>query len=101
LTKKFEEIHRGTVVEAINHFRKNAPRGEFTIVIGQAPSDAKEQAPYSPDDIDSALRAALNRGFSSKDAVEFVATSLAAPRNLVYKSLLEIRRAIHPDSKLK
>ena len=34
LTKKFEEIFRGTAAEALAHFEQHAPRGEFTLVIG-------------------------------------------------------------------
>ena len=33
LTKKFEEVLRGTVTEAIQKFQETSPRGEFTIVI--------------------------------------------------------------------
>ena len=33
LTKKFEEVFRGTVTEAIERFQGTSPRGEFTIVI--------------------------------------------------------------------
>ena len=33
LTKKFEEVFRGTVTEAIEKFRGTPPRGEFTIII--------------------------------------------------------------------
>ena len=33
LTKKFEEVFRGTVTEAIQKFQATPPRGEFTIVI--------------------------------------------------------------------
>ena len=33
LTKKFEEVYRGTVTEAIEKFQETSPRGEFTIVI--------------------------------------------------------------------
>ena len=36
LTKKFEEIFRGTVAEAIEKLQETGPRGEFTIVIGGA-----------------------------------------------------------------
>jgi 16S rRNA (cytidine1402-2'-O)-methyltransferase len=34
LTKKFEEIFRGTAADALAHFQRQAPRGEFTLVIG-------------------------------------------------------------------
>ena len=33
LTKKFEEVFRGTAAEALTHFQQHAPRGEFTLVI--------------------------------------------------------------------
>jgi 16S rRNA (cytidine1402-2'-O)-methyltransferase len=33
LTKKFEEVFRGKVTEAIEKFQETSPRGEFTIVI--------------------------------------------------------------------
>ena len=38
LTKKFEEIFRGKVTEAIEKFQEASPRGEFTIVIAGYPS---------------------------------------------------------------
>jgi 16S rRNA (cytidine1402-2'-O)-methyltransferase len=37
LTKKFEEVFRGTAAEALTHFETQAPRGEFTLVIGGRP----------------------------------------------------------------
>ena len=35
LTKKFEEIFRGNVSEALEKFRETEPRGEFTILIAR------------------------------------------------------------------
>ena len=34
LTKRFEEVLRGTAAAALDHFSQHAPRGEFTFVIG-------------------------------------------------------------------
>jgi 16S rRNA (cytidine1402-2'-O)-methyltransferase len=34
LTKKFEEIVRGSAREVLEHFKAHAPRGEFTLVVG-------------------------------------------------------------------
>jgi len=34
MTKMFEEIFRGPLSEAIKHFDKGTPRGEFTVVLG-------------------------------------------------------------------
>ncbi len=33
LTKKFEELFRGTVTDALEYFQQHAPRGEFVILI--------------------------------------------------------------------
>ena len=33
LTKKFEEIYRGSISQAIIYFKENEPRGEFVVVI--------------------------------------------------------------------
>lgn len=33
ITKKFEEVFRGSTIEALKHFNKNKPRGEFVIII--------------------------------------------------------------------
>jgi 16S rRNA (cytidine1402-2'-O)-methyltransferase len=38
LTKRFEEVVRGTSAEALEHFRQHPPRGEFTLVVGAAGS---------------------------------------------------------------
>jgi len=34
LTKRYEQIVRGTLAEALQHFESRAPRGEFTLVVG-------------------------------------------------------------------
>lgn len=36
MTKKFEEFWRGSVKEALAHFEKERPRGEFTVVLSSA-----------------------------------------------------------------
>ena len=41
LTKKFEEVFRGTVAEAIEKLGETPPRGEFTIVIAGSPLSKK------------------------------------------------------------
>ena len=36
LTKKFEQVKRGTISEMLEFFKTEAPRGEYTVVIGGA-----------------------------------------------------------------
>ncbi len=51
LTKKFEEIVRGSAAEVLERFQRRAPRGELTLVIGPA-GDARtdHDADRSPDE---------------------------------------------------
>jgi 16S rRNA (cytidine1402-2'-O)-methyltransferase len=42
LTKKFEELRRGSAAELLAHFQSHEPRGEFCIVL--APPDEKLRA---------------------------------------------------------
>jgi 16S rRNA (cytidine1402-2'-O)-methyltransferase len=42
LTKKFEEVARGTLAEVLERFERQAPRGEITLVIGP-PSSRRHQ----------------------------------------------------------
>ena len=45
LTKKFEEVFRGTVTEAIQKLQATPPRGEFTIVIAGLPLQGWNSTP--------------------------------------------------------
>lgn len=43
ITKKFEETVRGTVSEALDHFREHEPKGEFVIVVAGYDAKARER----------------------------------------------------------
>ncbi|MDO8690730.1 MAG: 16S rRNA (cytidine(1402)-2'-O)-methyltransferase [Dehalococcoidia bacterium] len=83
LTKVYEEIYRGTIDEAIQHFCE--PRGEFTLVVEghlEAPALASEN------DIQGALERAMTEGLSSKDAIARVIKETGWSKRNVYRVLL-------------
>lgn len=86
LTKRFEEVRRGTLADLAAQYAQEAPRGEVCLVIGPAPEDAPDAA-----DLDSQLRAAL-AGQSLRDAAATVALATGLPRKQVYARALEISR---------
>jgi len=86
LTKRFEEVRRGTLAELAAHYAAEAPRGEITLVVGPAPEEASD-----PDALDARLREAL-AGQSVKDAAALVAGALGLPRKVVYARALELAR---------
>lgn len=82
LTKRFEEVRRGTLDELAASVRSAPPKGEIVLVI-----DRDRSAPDTAD-MASMLDAALER-MSVKDAAAHVAAALSLPRREVYQAALE------------
>jgi 16S rRNA (cytidine1402-2'-O)-methyltransferase len=84
LTKRFEEVVRGTLEELAARFGE-PPRGEVTLVLG--PAEVRRGA-----DLDSAARAAVadlvDAGASRRSAAEVVARLTGASRNALYRESL-------------
>jgi len=85
LTKRFEEVRRGTLPDLAAHYATAAARGEITLVVGPAADGADEE------DLDGQLRRAM-QGSSLKDAAAMVAGATGLPRKTVYARALEISR---------
>jgi 16S rRNA (cytidine1402-2'-O)-methyltransferase len=86
LTKIHEEVWRGTLGEAVDHYGTNEPQGEFVLVMQGAP----DSPPPTADDIDRLLIAELAGGASSKDAATAVAHILGVPKKSAYNRAVEI-----------
>ncbi|MEA2901474.1 MAG: rRNA (cytidine1402-2-O)-methyltransferase [Actinomycetota bacterium] len=86
LTKKFEDVWRGTLAEAVGHLAETEPLGEFVLVIDGAP----DREPATEADVDDALRVRLASGMPKRDAVAEVAAELAVPKRQVYDAALKL-----------
>lgn len=89
LTKKFEEIQRGTLKTILDHFSKTPPKGEIIVLLG--PPISSEDNSHDTEDLDSSLIKALET-MSIKDAALMVSTALHLPKKIVYKRALELQR---------
>ena len=88
LTKKFEEVFRGTLSDALDHFAE--PRGEFTLVIeGASASAHAEPVEVSLDAARRDLLARRRAGQPAKRAVPEVAGLYGLPRRQAYRLWLE------------
>jgi len=87
LTKRFEEVRRGSLAELAAHYAAAPPRGEVVLVIGPAPEDQAGEA-----ELDQRLHDALAAGMSVRDAAAAVAAATGLPRKQVYARALEIGR---------
>ena len=61
LTKRFEELWRGTLAEALDRYHIEAPKGEFTLVIQGAP---QADLPLSDESLRTELERLLHQGLS-------------------------------------
>ncbi|MEE8370102.1 MAG: 16S rRNA (cytidine(1402)-2'-O)-methyltransferase [Dehalococcoidia bacterium] len=84
LTKKFEELFRGRISEALAHFLE--PRGEFTLVVEGAPPAV---ATASEETVREELVRLKAQGLSPRQAVSEVARSTSLPRREVYRLWVE------------
>ena len=86
LTKRFEEVRRGTLSDlATLYAGAPAPRGEIAVVVGPPVAPA----PVDAEDLDARLRAALAHA-SLRDAAAAVATASGLPKRRVYARALEL-----------
>lgn len=86
LTKKFEEIRRGTLGELRDSYAGSTVKGEVVLLI-----DRGDLPTVSEDDIETALKTALET-MSMRDAVDAVATAHATPRRQVYQMALGLEK---------
>lgn len=87
LTKKFEEVRRGTLAELAAHYAAaGSPKGEVTLVIG--PPDAAARSEQAAD-LDAMLLKALAHS-SVREASAAVAAALGWRKREVYARALEL-----------
>ena len=89
LTKLFEEVRRGRLVELAEHYAQaGAPKGEIVVVV--APPAAEEAA--SAETVEEMLAGAL-RTMSVRDAAETVAAATGRPKREVYAKALALNQS--------
>ncbi len=85
LTKAFEEVFRGSISEALAHFRE--PRGEFTLVVAGA--SPPQEGVVGQEVLRRELARLRAQGLRAKEAVAQVAATYGVPRRLAYRLWLE------------
>lgn len=85
LTKKFEEVRRGTVSNVLAAMASKEPKGEFVVLIEGA--KAKELTDISDDEILSTLT-----HMSSKDASEHLAKEYGVSKKELYTRIIELKK---------
>ncbi|MEA3423191.1 MAG: 16S rRNA (cytidine(1402)-2'-O)-methyltransferase [Bacillota bacterium] len=88
LTKKFEEVLRGTVDEIIEILQSRSIKGEFVIVIeGNTEEEIKEEFKLT---IKEDLVKRISEGISKKNAIKEIAIERGIPKKEVYQEAIYI-----------
>lgn len=86
LTKRFEEVRRGTLRDLAAELSGQSVKGEIVVLVDRA-----RGRQFGPEDVDAALRDRLGR-MSVKDAAAEVAEALGLPRREVYQAALALEK---------
>ena len=86
ISKKFEEIYRGTINEVLNELVD--PKGEFVIVV----EENKEIESYDNLDIVEHVKELINSGIEEKEAIKKVAKLHNLKKNEVYMKFIEVKK---------
>ncbi|MDU9002869.1 16S rRNA (cytidine(1402)-2'-O)-methyltransferase [Sedimentitalea todarodis] len=86
LTKKFEEVRRGTLGELAAQLQADRVKGEIVLVVDRAGSEAVNESEVEED-----LRAVLTE-HSVKDAADLVSRTHGIPRRQVYQMALKLTK---------
>jgi 16S rRNA (cytidine1402-2'-O)-methyltransferase len=89
LTKLYEQVWRGSVSGALDHFSQTEPRGEFTLVLAGA--SGEEETAWEEALVRKALAEVTRNGLSWRDAAAEVAEMARWPKRTVYRLAIEER----------
>lgn len=90
LTKRYEEVRRGSISQLLEHFSAHAPKGEFVLVVGgysgsrETVAEGWEDRSLTPDE---QVRILTDEGLSPNEAIKKVARLMGMPRRELYQRL--------------
>ena len=89
LTKIHEEVIRTNLGRAVDHFKQNAPKGEFVIVL-QGETKKEDIHSFDGITIEQHIKKYIEAGLDKKTAVKLVAQDRGIPKREVYKYSVNI-----------
>lgn len=92
LTKKFEEVIRCTLGEAIDKYSEKGPKGEYVLIVEGADEKAILKASHEEWNrvpINEHLEMHIEKGMSKKEAIKKIAQERGLSKGEVYRALLE------------
>ena len=89
LTKKFEEVLRLNLSDAIAYYEENEPRGEFVLVVDGYKEEETETEDILP--LEEQVQKLIDDGIDKKEAIASVAKANGVPKREVYNLYLKYK----------
>ena len=89
LTKKFEQVVRGTIDELISHFQEVPPKGEFVLVLEGA-VEKEEKKVLTPEERQNRIIYLENSGMSTKEIAKTLALEWGESKKALYDEVLKM-----------
>jgi len=88
LTKKFEQVLRGTVSEVIDRLEEIEVKGEIVLLFGPAP---EKNIQVTTAGLKDAVIDLIKKGIPKKQAISEIAKTYSVSKRLVYEAAIDIR----------
>ena len=91
LTKKFEEVIRMRLCEALDYYNEHEPKGEFVLILeGRSREEIEEEKKdeWSRKDINEHMAIYEAQGYDRKEAMKKVAADRGVSKREIYKELI-------------
>ncbi|WHH57064.1 16S rRNA (cytidine(1402)-2'-O)-methyltransferase [Petroclostridium sp. X23] len=95
LTKRYEEVFRGTITQAIDRFEENLPKGEFVVIIEGADKEkikAEQQQQWEEMSVQDHIDLYVNQGMDRKEVLRKVAKDRGVSKREIYALQLESKK---------
>ena len=96
LTKKYEEIIRGNLIQVLDEINTKEIKGEITLIVqGGSKNKGNDTIDFLMKEciIEEYLKKLKNQGYSNKEIIKITQEKLNIPKNLIYKKLLEMKNS--------
>ncbi|MDD4095560.1 MAG: 16S rRNA (cytidine(1402)-2'-O)-methyltransferase [Oscillospiraceae bacterium] len=87
LTKKYEQVVRLSVDEALEYYVRQAPKGEFVLVVEGA-TEVSEA--FTDSDLDEKILALAKDGYTTKEIAALLSAETGKAKNIIYSKALMV-----------
>lgn len=93
LTKRYEEIFRGTISQSLEKFSRDGIKGEFVIIV-EGNDEVEETEEIN---IIEYLKLYIDQGMSKKEAIKKLSQTMNLPKNQVYSESLKLDQSLQEE----